>query len=193
MMRTLSRVGMLILSVASVATLGCNPPRDAPALQTATLGDAPNVHRYTNFTMAGQPSAADFEIARDNGTLTVVDLRLSNEDRGFDEAELVSGLGMTYHNIGFKSRESLSDEVFDNVRKVLREAAGSKVLIHCSTANRVGTVWLVYRVLDDGLAYDEAAEEARTIGMRTPDFAERAQEYIKARNPSGSGSSAAVK
>ena len=54
-------------------------------------------------------------------------------------------------------------------------------MLHCASGNRVGAVWLAYRVLDEGLEPGAALEEARTIGLRSAGYEERALEYVRAR------------
>ena len=41
------------------------------------------------------------------------------------------------------------------------------MFIHCGSANRVGAVWLVKRVLQDGWTVPKATEEAKMIGLRS--------------------------
>jgi hypothetical protein len=40
-------------------------------------------------------------------------------------------------------------------------------------------LWLVHRVLDDGLKFEDAAKEAETVGLRAPALKEKAKEYIE--------------
>jgi protein tyrosine phosphatase (PTP) superfamily phosphohydrolase (DUF442 family) len=178
--------------VACVAALtigagaGCKAnetPREGgrQEIAAAVLGNVPNVHRLGNFWFSGQPGAADFQAVADAGFATVVDLRLSEEDRGFDEGDAVTNLDMAYVNVGFKTPESLTDDVFDELRSVLRDAEGTTTLVHCGSANRAGAAWLVYRVLDEGRSFEDGLAEARTIGLRTPEYEDRAKAYISER------------
>jgi protein tyrosine phosphatase (PTP) superfamily phosphohydrolase (DUF442 family) len=68
--------------------------------------------------------------------------------------------------------------VFVEARKQLK-AAERPILLHCGSANRVGAVWLPYRVLDAGLAWDAALAEAKTIGLRTPALEAKAMDYVQ--------------
>jgi ubiquinone/menaquinone biosynthesis C-methylase UbiE len=51
-------------------------------------------------------------------------------------------------------------------------------MLHCGSANRVGAVWLTYRVLDQGVPIETAIEEAKTIGLRSPEYEAKARDYI---------------
>ena len=53
------------------------------------------------------------------------------------------------------------------------------MILHCSSANRVGAVWLAHRVLDGGLKYNEALSEAKTVGLKLPAYEERVKEYSR--------------
>jgi protein tyrosine phosphatase (PTP) superfamily phosphohydrolase (DUF442 family) len=107
----------------------------------------------------------------------VINLR-KEEELDWDEKAAVEKLGMEYHNLGFKAPEELTEEIFNTARQLLSRADKKPILLHCSTANRVGAVWLAHRVLDDGLSFEEARIEAETVGLKLPAFAEKARSYI---------------
>jgi uncharacterized protein (TIGR01244 family) len=129
--------------------------------------------------LAGQPSPEDFRIAKKEGLKTVVNLRTKPE-LTFDEAAHLKSLGIEYHHVPFRSPDTLTDKVFDSVRKVLNEKKKQPVMVHCASANRVGAVWLAHRVLDADVKYAAALKEAEAVGLRTPAFEDRAKAYIKA-------------
>jgi uncharacterized protein (TIGR01244 family) len=92
----------------------------------------------------------------------------------------VSGAGMAYVHVPFADADGLTDAVFDTLREQLKNAE-RPILLHCNSANRVGAVWLAHRVLDGKLTYDDAAAEARTIGLKDDDLDKRARQYINVR------------
>jgi hypothetical protein len=53
------------------------------------------------------------------------------------------------------------------------------VFIHCGSANRVGAVWLIKRVLQDGWTVPKATEEAKMIGLRSAPLEQFALKYIE--------------
>lgn len=57
-------------------------------LETSALGSTPNVHKYKDFYLAGQPGEADFEETKKVGVKTVVNLRMPSE-LSFDEEQSV--------------------------------------------------------------------------------------------------------
>ena len=85
---------------------------------------------------------------------------------------------MNYVHLPFRSPDSLTDEVFDRVRKILGDPERKPVFVHCGSANRVGAVWLVHRVLDDKVPLDRALKEAKKVGLRAPAYVDKAKDYI---------------
>jgi protein tyrosine phosphatase (PTP) superfamily phosphohydrolase (DUF442 family) len=127
---------------------------------------------------AGQPSEADFGEVKKAGVKTVINLRMPNEV-SFDEKQVVSDLGMAYHNLPIGSPDMLTDGLFDELRGLLNRTENQPVLLHCGSANRVGATWLAYRVVDGGLSYQDALAEARTIGLRSKAMEDKAKDYIE--------------
>lgn len=180
-----------ILALASMAS-GCasaNAPaaKDAShaAITTETLepyscGDITRLHTLGGVFLASQPSAADFEQAKAGGVKTVINLRPDSEQSGFDERGVVAGLGLAYVHLPWNGAEQLTDEVFTRARELL-STAERPILVHCASANRVGALWIPWRVLDGGLALEEAVTEAKTIGLKTADYEAKARDYV-ARN-----------
>ena len=147
-------------------------------VQKASLGATRNVHRYRDFYLAGQPSEADLQEAKNVGIKTVVNLRMPKE-LAFHEKEIVDKLGMAYHNPGISAPEMMTDQLFSKIRGILNDSEHQPVLLHCGSANRVGAIWLAYRVLDGGLSYEAALSEAKTVGLRSPAMEEKAKDYIE--------------
>jgi uncharacterized protein (TIGR01244 family) len=141
-------------------------------------GSIERVHQAGDVLLAGQPQPDDLALACGQGVKTVVSLRHASE-LDWDEATYVAWLGMQYHHIPFGSPGSLTDEVFNTAREVLNDTSRGPMILHCASANRVGAVWLVHRVVDDGLSYDDALEEAKTVGLRSQEYQQRAESYLR--------------
>jgi hypothetical protein len=53
------------------------------------------------------------------------------------------------------------------------------MFIHCTAAIRVGTFWMIRRVLRDGMSAEAALEEAKKVGLaNAPHLEEFARNYI---------------
>jgi uncharacterized protein (TIGR01244 family) len=173
--------GFVCLAVAVNAAVAGDdkpPPTDAEKLEPYQCGKVERLHTLAGVFLASQPTQEDFVTAQEGGIKTVINLRLT-EELDWDEEAHVQQLGMEYHHIGFKSPDSLTDEVFDRVRELLTDKDKRPLLIHCATANRVGAVWLAHRVLDGGLPYEDALAEAKTVGLKLPAYETKAREYIE--------------
>jgi uncharacterized protein (TIGR01244 family) len=150
----------------------------APKLEACELGKTYNVHRIGKIYLAGQPSADDFAVAKKDGIKTVINLRTSGEMR-FDEKGVLKGLGLEYHYLPFAAPDTLKDEIFEKSLKVLGDRKKQPVLLHCASANRVGAIWLVHRVLTDKVEYGKALEEAKEVGLKFPPYEAKAKAYIE--------------
>jgi uncharacterized protein (TIGR01244 family) len=107
----------------------------------------------------------------------VVSLRHTAEVKDWDEAASVRAQGMEWIQIPWNGPDQLTDEVFDRSREALRSAQ-RPMLFHCGSGNRVGAVWIAFRVLDEGLPLEAAVTEAKTIGLKTPEFETKARDYV---------------
>lgn len=150
------------------------------SVESATIGSIPNLTRSGDLYLAGQPTPGDLPLLKEAGITTVISLRHPEELAGFDEGAAVRELGLTYAPLPWNGPDELTDDVFDEARALLREI-DSPALLHCGSANRVGAVWLPFRVLDEGVDVEQAVAEAKQIGMRTPGYETAARDYI-ARN-----------
>lgn len=191
----------LVVGLAVLAVAGCAPAQEASVTKPATTaavttretkapprvaklepyscGTVQRLHTLDGIFAGSQPAADDLRHAKENGITTVLNLRPTSEDVGFDEAALVAELGLKYHLIPFASPAELTDEVFERARAVLRDPSNRPVFLHCNSGNRVGAIWIAYRVLDGGLTWDAALEEAQQVGLKTPAFEQRAKEYVQ--------------
>lgn len=176
------------LALAALAACASTEEHSAPAeeqhtaittqaLEPFECGTITRLHTMGGVFLASQPSAEDISQAKMGGVQTVVNMRHESEMK-FDEAAHVASLGLNYLNPAWNGPDELTDEMFAQYREILRTAQ-RPMLLHCGSANRVGAVWLPYRVLDEGASVEEALAEAKTVGMRSPAYEEKALDYIR--------------
>lgn len=186
------------LAVAAMTLSGCGQPTSTPVdeptastpeaerfvlkvgAEPAALGSTERVHSCQGVLLASQPAAPDFAVLADQGYRSVLNLRSEPEmtQLDFDERELLEEQGLNYYHVGFAGADELTDDIFDRTRQILNDSENHPILVHCASANRVGAVWLAHRVIDHGLDYDAALEEAKTIGLRSDALEELARDYI---------------
>jgi protein tyrosine phosphatase (PTP) superfamily phosphohydrolase (DUF442 family) len=70
-------------------------------------------------------------------------------------------------------------KIVDGFLATVADAKNQPVFIHCGSANRVGGMWMIKRVLQDKWAMDKARTEAEAIGLRDPATIAFVTEYIK--------------
>lgn len=151
-------------------------------LEPYQCGTVQRLHTYQGVFLASQPAAADFEQAKMGGVKTVINLRHAEENKDFDESQVVGDLGLNYFSVPWNGPDQLTDAKFDEVRELLRTAE-RPILLHCSSANRVGPMWLAYRALDGGATVEQATEEAKVVGMKSPDYEAKALDYVARHRP----------
>jgi uncharacterized protein (TIGR01244 family) len=159
------RSGMrFVLGLAAAWALAA--PLSAEVPETADATAFPNYHFVRpGLAVAGQPTAAGLAELKAMGFKTVVNLRTEKEGAK-DEEPVVKAAGLAYVSVPVTA-ETLSQADADAVGKVLDDPAAGPVLLHCSTANRVGAVWALLRVRQ-GKTLEEAEAEARTVGLKSP-------------------------
>lgn len=174
----------LWISLAACRTNGPTPAPEAPpasalaeTLESHTCGSIARLHVLGGVFLASQPAAEDFEQARAEGVRTIINLRAAGEQGDFDERAVVTGLGLAYVSLPISGAAGLDDATFERARELLNTAE-RPILLHCASANRVGAVWIPWRVLEGGLGLEQAVVEAKTIGLKTPELEAKARDYV---------------
>lgn len=148
-----------------------------PALQQLPP-DLPNAAcPLPGLATAGMPQAEHYARLAAAGYTTVLDLTAPEEARGYDEAATVAQAGLAYITLPVRSYTP-SDDAFDQVRTLLRDAGNRPLLVHCRSANRVGGLLLPYLILDEGTGQEEALTIATQVGLRSPELAHAAIDYV---------------
>ena len=174
--RCLATAVWLMISWTTVS--GVCQQNSTPSVKDATLGQTRNVHACGRLLLAGQPTEADVTKLKARGVKRVITLRTAGEIN-WDEGAAVKDAGLDFVEIPIRSPASLTDDVFGRIRKLLKDSHQTPTLLHCGSANRVGAVWLAYRVLDEGVPIETAIDEAKTIGLRSSQLEARARQYIE--------------
>jgi uncharacterized protein (TIGR01244 family) len=114
-----------------------------------------------------------------DGFKSVINLRQATEQGANVEQSQAKAkeLGLNYFHLPFNGAAP-DPKIVDQFLGVVSNKANQPVFIHCGSANRVGAVWLVKRVLQDGWPVDKATTEAKAIGLTAPGLEKFALEYI---------------
>ncbi len=179
---TLFLVAAISQSAFGFQTTVAEPPKKQDVdsvkdVESGLLGSTQNVHQCGNLMFSGQFAQTDLAKVAESSVKRVISLRTDGEVK-WDEKALVEASGIEFVAVPFRKPDSLTDDVFGKVRKLLKDQ-NKKTLFHCGSANRVGAVWLPYRVLDQGVSLETAMKEAKKIGLRAPPYEAKAIDYIK--------------
>lgn len=127
---------------------------------------------------ATDPSA--MAALRTDGFASVINLRLASEEGADVEAgrAAAEAAGLKYIHLPF-SGASPDPVVVDTFLAAVADRSNQPVFIHCGSANRVGSVWMIKRALQDMWPVEKALVEAQAIGLRSEGLTTFATEYIK--------------
>jgi uncharacterized protein (TIGR01244 family) len=127
---------------------------------------------------ATDPSA--MAALRADGFASVINLRLASEEGADVEAgrAAAEAAGLKYIHLPF-SGASPDPAVVDSFLAAVADRSNQPVFIHCGSANRVGSVWMIKRTLQDKWTTERALVEAQAIGLSSERLTTFATEYIK--------------
>ena len=157
----------------------------AAAAQEPVKREFPGVTNYTrvNATIGcgGATTPAAYPALEKEGYKAVVNLRLDSEPGADIPAakRAAEAAGLRYIHIPFDPKAP-SPTLVDRFLAALGDPANSPTYIHCGSANRVGALWLIKRVIADGWDVEKATAEAQTIGLTSPDLKKFALDYVAA-------------
>jgi uncharacterized protein (TIGR01244 family) len=138
-----------------------------PATSPETLDGALNYTRVDAVVACGGATSPEAlaELKR-RGFRSVLNLRQASEAGANveEEGRVVRQLGMTYLHIPFDGSRPTAQPI-ERFLAAFDHSDHLPIYIHCGTANRVGAMWLVKRVLRDGWTTEKALAEAEGIGL----------------------------
>ena len=84
--------------------------------------------------------------------------------------------GLKYFHLPFRTP---TPEIAENFLSLVADTSNQPVYIHCGSANRVGAMWYIKRVKQDGWDSARAMTEAEAIGLRSAGLKEFATAYVE--------------
>ena len=167
-----------ILAFVAAAVIAAPAVAQVQQQERAGIRNFSRVDATVSCSGAIDPTALP-DLKRD-GFVSVINLRLPDEPGANVDASRVAaaGAGLRYIHLPFNAAAP-DPQVVDRFLSAVADPLNQPVLVHCGTANRVGAVWMIKRVLQDGWAIERARAEAEAIGLRSPELAAFAMEYIR--------------
>lgn len=129
---------------------------------------------------AGDTPTDAFASIAARGFASVVNLRMDHEPGVAEEAAAVAAAGLRYVHLPMNSAAPEAETV-EQCLAVLADPANQPVYFHCASANRVGGVWAIKRVVQDGWTREAALAEGRAIGLKSPVIMDFVERYLDAR------------
>jgi protein tyrosine phosphatase (PTP) superfamily phosphohydrolase (DUF442 family) len=123
-----------------------------------------NYREYSDaFASSGQPTAKQLEILRDNNVERVIYLAYSNQSTSLDEEDfLVKELGMDYVHIPVEFDAPTRSD-FYTFAAIMEQQPGKKTLLHCQVNYRASAFSLLYRVIYEDVAIEDAKEDMNSV------------------------------
>ena len=177
---------VILLAGAAAGALALSFAVPAAGVSAAGLQAEEGPEGVRNYTRvdatvacAGATPPEAMAVLRERGFNAVINFRTAGENGATVDAgrAAAEAAGLTYIHIPFRQP---SAEIVESFLAAVAEPANQPVYIHCGSANRVGAMWLIKRVQQDGYSIDDAVAEAEAIGLRSPALREFALGYLDA-------------
>ncbi|AMY12787.1 Beta-lactamase hydrolase-like protein [Luteitalea pratensis] len=140
-----------------------------------------------NYTQVNASVACGGDTPRDvfpslaeQGFRAVVNLRLDGEPGVAEEAAAVDAAGLRYVHLPM-TPTAPEFETAEQFLDVVADPSNQPVYIHCASANRVGGVWAIKRVVQDGWSREAALAEGHAIGLKSPVMIDFVHRFLDAR------------
>lgn len=131
------------------------------AVKTAEVG---NLVIHENQTLsASQPTPEQLKQLANAGVKHVINLRDKNE-MDWNEAELVTSLGMKYYSLPISGAQDISVENAQKLSTIMAELKGEPMLLHCASSNREGAL-IAISAHGEGLNIESALAKGKHWGM----------------------------
>lgn len=114
------------------------------------------------------------------GFKSVINLRQASEPGANVEAEqtAVTGAGMNYIHLPMNG-QAPDKTLVPKFLSAVADKSNQPVFIHCASATRVGAMWSIKRVMQDGWTVERALTEAEGIGLKAPALRQWVVDYLK--------------
>jgi uncharacterized protein (TIGR01244 family) len=155
-----------------------------PALAQVKKQEIAGIRNYSRVDATvgcgGATDPAAMTTLKKEGFVSVINLRLANEEGANVDAgrAAAQAAGLKYIHLPFNVAMPDS-KVVDTFLATVADRSNQPVYIHCGSANRVGGMWMIKRVLQDKWPLDRALTEAQAIGLNNPALQTFATNYIK--------------
>ncbi len=169
-------LGSVMLTIVAISIAG-------PMTATLAQEEAPDgVVNYTRIdatvACAGATPPEAMAGLKQLGFVSVINFRTAGErDAQVEEGKAAAAAaGLKYFHLPFRTP---TPEIAENFLSLVADTSNQPVYIHCGSANRVGAMWYIKRVKQDGWDSARAMTEAEAIGLRSEGLKDFATGYVE--------------
>ncbi len=173
--KSLTLTAFMIAAVLALGAQGRDTAQDSPKPPLPNF-----VELASGIGTGGQPTEAGLKQVAEKGYTCIVNLRSSSEQ--FDlagEEKVALQLGLRYYVVPLPVKEPSEAQALAFVA-LMTALKGDRVFVHCTSGGRAGSLMMIYLALAESMPQDKAEEEARRMGLRSPDLLEFARKVIAA-------------
>ena len=145
------------------------PLRPRPRRNRTTRASRTSPASTPRWRAAARPRSPRSTRSKKDGFKAVINLRMASEPGINMEQNQAKAkeLGLNYVHIPF-SAGSPDPKAVDTFLATIADKANQPVLMHCASAQRVGTMWLAKRVLQDNYSIEKATRKRTPSASATP-------------------------
>lgn len=171
--RLLSLVSIVCLAAATLAPAQDARKETVPGIVNFTKVDA-------TVACGGALSGDAVSELKSRGYRAIINFRQASESGANVDGEqaAATAAGIAYIHLPFNA-QAPDPKVVDAFLTSVSDRTNQPVFVHCGSANRVGAMWLVKRVLQDKWDVEKATAEAELIGLTSAPLKQFALDYIK--------------
>jgi len=144
----------------------------------ALIGLANESEPVSGWITGGQPTEQQLKAFKTAGGEVVVDNRDPMEPRPFDEPAVVRAAGLDYISLPIV-HGAVTTDTMKRMHDTLKQLAGKKALLHCSSGNRTSAALIPYLMIDKKMEQDDAVDIAMRGGLRSAELMELALSYAQ--------------
>lgn len=181
----MARIVIVAVLFSGAVSAGSQSPTAPPPSQSSPASQIEGVKNYTkvdaSIGCAGATDPKAMTALAAAGYRAVLSLREAAEEGALIEESRAAAeaAGMKYIHLPFKG-SAPDPKVADEFLKVVADSATQPLFIHCATANRVGAMWLIKRMVADKWTDENALAEAKSIGLTSAALQKFAFDYVAA-------------
>ena len=169
---------VVLAGVLALMAISILSPATAAHAQESGPDGVPNYTRVdATVACAGATPPEAMAAVKQLGFVSVINFRTAGEQNAQIEAAkaAASAAGLKYFHIPFRTP---TPEIVETFLDTVADTSNQPVYIHCGSANRVGAMWYIKRVKQDGWDSARAMTEAEAIGLRSEALKEFAVGYV---------------